>query len=46
MFLFNILSIFLCLVSLYSNYKLFFFVRFLQGACAAAFNSIAPMIIK
>ena len=46
MFLFNILSIVLCLASLYPNYKVFLLVRFLQGAFSASINSIAPLVIK
>jgi MFS family permease len=33
-------------MSMVTNYKIFFVVRFLQGACCGLFSAVIPMIIR
>jgi len=46
MILINVVSIVLCILSLYPNSKLLLLIRFLQGAFSSFANSIVPMIIR
>jgi MFS family permease len=45
-FVFNAIAAVLCLASLVTDYKVFFVVRFLQGAVCGLFSAVVPTIIK